>query len=274
MKQDFIDELFADIPEGVAKFLTTPFGVIDEIEIPTDEKSAKIACGKLAAHLNNAFLRPFSGFTPAEALMRIGSKNAVQVSAMLSGLEVIAGAGGKLTPIAPTDGGVYENNFEIQAKGNGLIGVGLKIGEDLIALSEQDGIWKGKPMTPFASGVYSGKFVGTFEDGSDTTVSVAFETTGNLKIVSTFPKKETSYLPQEVTRIEIELNADGAAENESLTADVFGKAFTLVKTGTTYMAEIGSIAVDWVKLNQMSVKNAAGEIIDTLTFIINPPEAE
>ena len=274
MKQEFVEELFKDIPEGVAKFLTTPFGVIDEIEMPTDEKSAKIACGILATNLNNAFLRPFSGFTPAEALMRIGSKNAVHVSAMLSGLEVIAGAGGKLTPIAPTDGGVYESNFEIQAKGVGLIGVGLLINDDIIALQEQGGIWKGKPKTPFASGIYSGAFIGTFGDGSDTKINVAFEATGKLEIVSTFPKKETSYLPQDVTRLEIELNAEGTAKNESLTADVFGKAFTLIKSGTTYMADIGSIAVDWVKLNQMTVRNAAGEVIKALTFIINPPEAE
>ena len=277
MKTDFLAELLADIPEGVANFLNTPFGVIDEIDIPTDEASAKIACGKLAAHLNNAFLRPFSGFTPAEALMRLGSKNAVHVSSMLTGMEYISGTGGgKLTPIAPTNGGVYANYLEVSASGDGLKSVVFNVGDTAITLAVADDkkTWAGSPTFPFSTGKHAGTFVGTFEDDTTKEIAVEFETTANMELVTTFPENETSYFPSEVKRLAVKLSEEAAEKYEYLKANVFGQNYELVKSGVDYAVEIGEIALDWIHLNQMTVLSAAEEVLGTITFIINPPEDE
>lgn len=276
MKTDFIQALYNDMPATVGAFLETAIGEVAEISIPTTKDDAVIACGQLAANLNNAFLKPFVGLTPIELFMRIGSKNPVFISSLLSGLEVISGQGGKLTVISPADGAVVPTWFDagFACKGKGIESAVVSVDSTEITLAAEDDTWKATLTTPLSIGAHTATFTATYGDGSTADKTVSFEATANMELVSTFPENETSYLPEEVTRLEVVLNEEAAAANPSVTADVFGQAFTLLKSGATYAVEIGAIAADWVKLNQMTVKSAAGDVLGTISFMINPPEAE
>lgn len=274
MKKDFVTSLKMNIPAGVSDFLTTPISEIEEIDMPTSKDEAVLACGKLSANLNNAFLLPFVGLTPIELMLRIGQLNPVMISSLLGSLEVIDSAGGKLTPIAPADGGVYPNYFELSCSGVGLTSVVFVVeGSDEISLSADGKIWKGQPTLPFSTGAHSGAFVGTFGDDSSVTAAVKFKTTANMKIVSTFPENETSYYPADIDHIDIELS-EAPGEGESLTVTIFDYVLQPAIDGVHVVAQLADIGVIWVGLNVMTVKNAAGEILDTITFLINPPEAE
>lgn len=276
MKLDFIQALLDDMPATIGAFLDTKIGDVTEIDMPMTKDAAVIACGQLAANLNNAFLKPFVGLTPIELFMRIGSKNPVFISSLLASLEVISGQGGKLTIISPADGAIVPTWFDagFVCKGTGIASAVVSVDGSELTLSADGDTWKATLSTPLSIGAHTATFTATYGDGSTADNTVSFEATANMELVSTFPENETSYTPEQVTRLEVVLNEDAAAANPSVTADVFGQAFTLLKSGATYAAEIGAIAADWVKLNQMSVKNAAGELIGTVSFLINPPEAE
>lgn len=277
MKTEFIQEMLDDMPDTVRDFLDIPIGDVSDISMPTTKDAAVIACGQLAANLNNAFLKPFVGLAPIELFMRIGSKNPVFISSLLAGLEIISGqGGGKLTIISPANGAVVPTWFDagFVCKGTGIDSAVVSVDGTDLTLSADGDTWKATLSTPLSAGKHTATFTATYGDGSTADKTVNFEATANMELVSTFPENETSYTPEEVTRLEVVLNEEAAAANTTMTAEVFGQAFTLLKSGATYAVEIGAIAADWVKLNQMSVKNAAGELMGTILFVINPPEAE
>lgn len=276
MKTEFLQALLDDMPTTVGAFLGTEIGDVTDIDMPMTKDAAVIACGQLAANINNAFLKPFVGLTPVELFMRIGSKNPVFISSLLSGLEVISGQGGKLTVISPEEGAVVPTWFEagFVCKGTGIQSAVVSVDGTDITLTASGDTWNATLTTPLSIGAHTATFTATYGDGSTADKTVNFEATANMELVSTFPENETSYLPEEVTRLEVVLNEEAAAANSSLTVDVFGQAFELLKSGATYAAEIGAIAADWVQLNQMTVKNAAGDLLGTISFIINPPEEE
>lgn len=276
MKTDFIQALYNDMPATVGSFLETEIGDVTEIDMPMTKDAAVIACGQLAANLNNAFLKPFVGLTPVELFMRIGSKNPVFIASLLAGLEVISGQGGKLTVISPDEGAVVPTWFEagFVCKGSGIQSAVVSVDGTDLTLGAAGDTWNATLITPLSIGAHTATFTATYGDGSTADMTVNFEATANMELVSTFPQNETSYLPEEVTRLEVILNEEAAAANSSLSANVFGQTFELLKSGATYAADIGAIAADWVKLNQMTVKSAAGDVLGTISFIINPPEAE
>jgi hypothetical protein len=268
MKIPFLEALQTDIPAGVASFLETPFGDFTEIAVPTTKDESIIACGKLSAHLNNFLLMPFAGLTPVELLLRIGQKNPVLISSLLSGLELISGGGGKFDVIAPAEGGVYPNFFELICAGQGIASIDVALGEDTASLTEAGAFWKGSFSTPLTTGKHSAAFVATFEDDSTDTIAVNFETTASIELVSTFPSNETSYTPEEIDHISVTLSGAGAEENNSLTASVFGQVFTLVKTGANYYVELMEIYSDFTALNIMSIRNHGGDELGNISFIL------
>lgn len=251
------------------------FGEIPEIAVPESEADAMIAVGKLSAHLNNCILAPLSGLDVVELLLRVGQRNSNAVASVLANLEVIASAGGgKLTILAPTDGAVVPNYTEFACSGNGLQSASVDVDGEPITLTQDGDTWKGFPSIPIPTGKHSAAFSATFGDGSTVSASVNFETTANMELVATFPENETSYRPEEITEISATLTDEAAAENESLTAEVFGQVFTLAKTGVKYAVQAGGIYVDFVGMNLMTVKNAAGDVLGEIRFLLNGEEGE
>lgn len=266
-KQQFIDALY-EVPDVLAGRI---FGDIDTIPMPETEEDAMIAVGKLSANLNNAFLKPLAKLDVTELLLRVGQRSSTAISNLLAGLEVIAGSGGgKLTILSPVEGGAYPNYFECACSGNGLTSVVVTIGEMEIDLAQTDGgnTWNGYPMIPIPTGKHQAAFLATFGDGSTAAETVNFETTANMELVATLPANETSYRREEISEISATLSEDAAAEDESLTASVFGHVYTLAKSGATYAVEIGEIGVDWVGLNVMTIKNMAGDVLGEIRFQI------
>lgn len=274
MIKTFLDELHADMPEGLAAYLETPFGEVADIAMPNSKDAAVIACGQLAANLNNAFLKPFAGMTPVEMILRAGQKNPVFISSLLGSLEFITGGGGGLQIIAPAEGSVNPNYFELACACPGKpVTVSVTVGEMVIDLTRKTGnTWKGFPATPIPSGKHLAEFLAEFDDGSTLVKTSNFETTANMELVATFPENDTSYRAKEITQVSATLSDDAAASTDSLTASVFGQVYTLAKSGATYAAEVWEIYIDFVGMNVMTVKNLAGDILGEVNFIITGEE--
>ena len=264
-KMTFIDELLG-VPDSLQPRI---LGEIPEIPIPETEVDAMIAVGKLSAHLNNFVLMPLSGLDVVELLLRVGQRNPSAVSAMLSGLEVISSSGGKLTVIAPTDGAVLPNYAEFACSGKGITAAAVDVDGESITLTQSGVTWAGFPSVPIPTGKHRATFTATFGDGSTQAKTVNFEITSNLELVATFPENETSYRPEEITEISATLGEDATAENDSLTAEVFGQVYTLAKSGSKFAADAGGIYLDFVGLNIMTIKNVAGDIIGEINFMIS-----
>lgn len=268
-KQTLVDELYV-VPEVLSERI---FGEIEEIPIPETEEDAMIAVGKLSAHLNNAVLMPLSGLDITELLLRVGQRSSTAIAAVLSGLEVISGGGGgKMTILSPTDGAVVPNYSEYACSGKGISAASCSVDGDAITLTQDGDTWSGYPSTPIPTGKHSATFSATFGDGSTVSETVTFETTANMELVATFPENETSYRPEEITEISATLSDDAAEANESLTAEVFGQVFTLAKSGVKYAVQVGEIYVDFVGLNLMTVKNAAGDVLGEISFMLTGKE--
>lgn len=280
MKTDLIQEMDDDMPETIRAFLNTPIGEVVNIPIPTTKDTAVIACGQLAANLNSAFLKPFVGLTPIELFMRIGSKNPVFISSLLSGLEVIAGAGGKLTVISPADGAVVPTWFDagFVCKGSGIKSAVVSVDGTELTLSADGDTWNATLATPLSIGAHTATFTATYGDGSTADKTVNFEATANMELVSTFPENESSYLPEEVDRVEVVLSEDAAAQNESVNVSIFGQTLTLSsRSGSTYqkdLAELNLSLADFLGLNVMMVsyENADGTKNEEIKFMLSGGE--
>lgn len=166
MKTDFIQEMFNDMPATIGAFLETPIGDVTDIPIPTTRDAAVLACGQLAANLNNAFLKPFVGLTPIELFMRIGSKNPVFISSLLSGLEVISGSGGKCQIDFPKHGESLPFVNCIVVSGIGLQSVSATLNESEFSLSDEGEVWNFMFSEPLDAGSYSLMISATFDDGA------------------------------------------------------------------------------------------------------------
>ena len=257
-KKTLVDALYV-VPEVL---LNRIFGEFPDIPMPETEEAAIIAIGKFSANMNNFLLKPLSGLDIVELLLRVGQKNSTAIDALLSGLEVIAGAeggGGKLAVTCPTDGGVYPNFFDgFVCSGQGIESVSVDVGGDVIALTADGDTWSAGLTVPMATGKHTATFSATFKDDSTAEQTVDFETTANMELVATFPENETTYAPEEIDRIEVELSDDAAAQNASVNVSVFGQSLTLERqSGNTYkkdMVEINMISLfDWIGLNVMAV---------------------
>ena len=276
MKFDFIQEMLADIPATIADFLETPIGEVVDIPVPTTRDTAVIACGQLAANLNNAFLKPFVGLTPIELFMRIGSKNPVFISSLLAGMETIAGGGG-LTIVAPADGSVNPNYFTFACTCSGTpTTVEAIIDDDVtVSLTSKTGnAWYGQPTTPIATGKHAAIFMATYEGGDSISASTNFETTANMELVATFPKNDTTYRPEEITHVSVTLTDDAAVQNESVNVSIFGQSLNLSReSGATYnkdFAELNLNLFDWIGANLMAVsyEGADGSRNEQITFML------
>lgn len=130
MITDFLSALKDDMPPGVYSFVDSPIGEVGEISPPETKDAAVIACGKLAATLNNAFLRPFIGLTPVELFLRVGQNNPVFISSLLSSMEWIGNAETENTfaPDTPENGVIYApGEMLIQGHGSNLRGGKISI---------------------------------------------------------------------------------------------------------------------------------------------------
>lgn len=271
-KITLIDAIYA-IPDVLNDRI---FGEFPEIPVPETEEDAIIAMGKFSAYVNNSLLMPLSGLDLVELLLRVGQRSSPAIAAVLANLEVISGdGGGKLTVISPTDGGVYPNWFDgFVCSGKGIASVTVDADGTAFTLTADGDTWSAELTTPMNTGKHTATFTATFQDDSTMEQTVSFETTANMELVATFPENETSYLISEIDHIDIELSEEAAAENESLTVTIFDYVLQPAIDGVHAVAEIGEIGIDWIGLNAMTVKNVAGEIMGTITFLINPPEAE
>ena len=266
-KDTFLQELLAQTLQPVV------IGDVAKVEVPTTKDDAIIAIAKCAVNANNALLRKMSGLDLTELVMQSGSRNPILVAALLSRLEVIAGVGGKLKIVSPADGSKTANPFaEFACSGNGITKATCSADGSDVALSQSGDTWSGHPSSPLAIGKHRATFAATFGDESTAEESVEFEISAELDLVSTFPKHETTLKPNELDRIEIELSEEAAAENQSISVEVFDQTITMTGTGTKYvksLVEIGVIAADWQKLNVMTVYNAAKKVIGTVSFILS-----
>ena len=271
-KRSLVDAIYK-VPESL---LNRVFGNFSDIPVPATEEDAIIAIGQLSANLNNLLLKPLSGLDIVELLLRVGQKNSAAISAMLSGLEVLAGAdgGGKLTIISPIDGGVFPNYVAFTCSGQGIESVEVTAGGESIAMTADGDTWSGYPSAPFTSGKHSATFAATFGDGSTAEATVNFETTANMELVMTFPENETTYAPEDMTYVQVELSADTDADSVEVT--VFGEVIQLVKeAGNTFKANI-PLAVEIIKndfkgLQTMAIavkKGATAAINEVVNFII------
>ena len=188
MIEEFIKELEKDTPSGVLNFLATQIGEIDEISAPSTTDEAVIACGQLAANLNNAWLKKFSGFTPVEGLMRIGQKNPVIISSLLSNLEFIT-ASNKLTIISPTSGQemTYEDLFACTGAGIESVTVTIDAGME-ITLTQNGDVWSGGFVDELATDAeLTATFAASFADGENVSKTVSFTIAENQIVVDSFP---------------------------------------------------------------------------------------
>lgn len=195
MKQDFVNEMFNDIPEAVRNFFEVTIGTITEITMPTTKEEAEIACGQLAANINNALLMPFVGFAPIEGMMRVGSKNAAIVSLLLSGLELISGAGGKFKIERPVEGKTYYNLSSFLITGIGLQSISGTLNDtDAISFSDNGSFWSCDFSEPLKSGEYALSVTVTFDDDSEQSAFVNFTTENSVEsFAPTLPENGQSY---------------------------------------------------------------------------------
>ena len=263
--QSFVEELYA-VPESVG---TRIFGAVQEIEMPTTEAAAMIAVGKLSANLNNAFLVPLSGMDLTELLLRVGQRSSTSISALLSGLEVIAGAGGRLTIISPAEGADIGLSAQFSCSGEGLTGVVVTIaGQMEFDLELQGDIWSGILPDALAGGTYTAVFVGTFGDGATAEASVSFAIVEADIIVDSVPAPDTSYEPDDLAQARVTLK-DGI-EASSVSISMGGVSLDMEKTtGNTYAADLlnaSFLGVAGVYIADISVVTSDGTIKKSFEF--------
>ena len=263
MKTDLLTALLADIPASVGGYLETPFGTINTIDMPTDKDAAAVACGQLAANINNAFLKPFCGLTPIEVLMRLGSKNAVQIAALLSGLEIIAGAGGKIKLERPVNGETYAFINSLVVSGIGIQSVTgtLNDGETL-QFSDMDDVWNYTFDPSLDAGDYTLNVSATFDDESTATARAAFTVERAQNAFGVFsPRSGQSYPSTDMILF------DTSGTNiASVQVDVEGKSFQLEHTGEHWTASLSLAAGEYVA-NFVATFNDGDSMPANVSFI-------
>ena len=263
-KKEFIDALH-EVPKALEDRV---FGTIETIGMPSDEESAILAIGKLSANINNQILRPLSGLDVTELLLRVGQRSSTAIAGLLSGLEIIVGNSSGFEVISPEDGSLVETYCEFVCSGAGIVSVEVSVSGETIKLQAKGDKFRGFPDAPLSAGKHSATFTATFGDKSTDKKNINFEATTNINIVSTFPQEGQSYTPGQVNRIEITLTEEAAAKNDTIQVSVFGQTLELTGNGIKYAKEIGEIGAEWVKLNQMTVLNKAGELMGQIQFLI------
>ena len=273
MKQEFVEALRLT-PDSVQPWV---IGNITSFSDPSTEAAATIATGKLAYNLNEHILKPLSGMDLTELLLCVGQHNSVLTALLLSVLEVISGDDGGLQILIPANNSVQPNYFEFSCTCSGKpksINVTVDKDIDVDLTSKTGNLWKGQPSTPISTGKHSAIFTAVFEDASTVSTSTSFEATANMELVATFPEQDGTYQPSDITQVSVTLTEEAAEGTESLEAEAFGQVYSLIKSGATFAATVAEIGIDYVGENIMTVKNLAGEVLGSITFLINPPEAE
>lgn len=233
MKSDFIQALFDDMPATVGAYLETPIGDVVDIPVPTTKDTAVIACGQLAANLNNAFLKPFVGLTPIELFMRIGQKNPVFISSLLAGLETISGSGGKMQIDIPKNGGTYQQLKTIVVSGIGIQTLTANLNESDLTLSDNNDVWNYTFDTFLEPGEYSLICKATFDDGAQgSAISIFTVKAAEHTFAPTFPTSGQSYPAGSVP-----FSATGT-EISSVSVEVGGQTAQLSKSGDNWTASI------------------------------------
>ena len=226
-KQDFITALL-EMPVGVKPVIV---GEVTEISMPSDKDNAMIAVGQFAANMNNALLKPLAGLDIAELLLHSGERSSVQVSALLSRLEVIADKGSKLKVLSPLDGALVEPDVTFMCKGDGITAVLVTIeGWGEIELAEVEKVWAGQATDEIAAGNYAASFKATFGDDSTAEASVSFTVKETEIILASVPEDGASYMPADLTEFSVAIKDD--VEVSSVTFSAFGQQFSMQKSAS------------------------------------------
>lgn len=173
-KETFLEALNI-LPDGLGDKLDKAIPDAPVISTPTDVDTAIVAQGILAKYLLD-FFHEFAGFTPAEAMMRIGQKNIVNQGILLAELEYI-GSQGDITVITPVTGGVYYgylSTWKVELIRGSVDSITGHIGEDEFEFEEvEEKLWSA--TWPVAIGTHNASITATFQDGSTATEEMAFE---------------------------------------------------------------------------------------------------
>lgn len=274
-KTNFIEELLAQTLTPVI------IGEVGEITMPTTKDGAIMAIAQCAVNANNAILRQMAGLDITALVQQSGSRNPILVSALLSRLEVITDRGGKCQIVSPTEGATTANPFlECALKGKGITAAACSIDGTEVSLSQAGDTWSGHPSAPISIGKHGAAFTATFGDGATFEKTVNFEITAKLALVDSFPKKETSYRPEEITTISATLSDEAAISSQAVNVSVFGQSFTLEKKeGNVYQKDLATLNLslfDWAGLNLMlvSIENEDGTTTEEIRFEIRGGEEE
>ena len=256
-KHALIEKLY-EVPETL---LNRVFGTFTDIPFPATEEDAIIAIGQLSANLNNLLLKPLSGLDIVELLLRVGQKNSTAIDSLLSGLEAIAGGGGKLKVIYPTNGSVltdYAEPFACSGQGIQLVVVTMA-GYEMELTADGD-IWSGTLTDVPPVGAQTATFTATFQDESTATETVSFEVAESEIFVATFPENETAYASEDLTNVSVELSTDAAGKTATITFNVLGQTITLDKIGTSSWGKhLAEFNLDFVPGLQTSAFTRTGE---------------
>lgn len=120
VKSDYLTSL-RDLPEGLKVFLETPLPTPPVVSQPTTEEEGNIVQGVLAYFILECF-RPFGGFMPLKAILRVGSHSPVMEDILLTGLEYIGEQTQNFEIVEPVNGKAYApGDIRIVVKGKGNI---------------------------------------------------------------------------------------------------------------------------------------------------------
>lgn len=252
-KQDFITALL-EMPVGVKPVIV---GEIAEISMPSDKDNAMIAVGQFAANMNNALLKPLAGLDIAELLLHSGERSSVQVSALLSRLEVIADKGSKLKVLSPLDGALVEPDVTFMCKGDGITAVLVTIeGWGEIELAAVEKVWAGQLTDSIEAGNYAATFKATFGDDSTAEASVSFTVKEAEIVLASVPEDGASYMPADLPEISVVIKEDVPVStvqfslfNQTITltkgsGNIFSAPLSLTITNELFGAKVGVIDVE------------------------------
>jgi len=177
IKDDFIAEILADLPEGIRDYLDAEVPEPPEVSMPTDVDSAILVNGVCAWYVLELF-RPLAGLKLVQIPMFLGQLNTVNGGMLLASLEYdeTSQAEQNFKVIQPQEGGTYyPGNVRLQAQcqnGN-LIQIAVEMGDQLTAMDydEDNGVFWGYVRAEDL-GPYTITFTGLFEDDSTQEITV------------------------------------------------------------------------------------------------------